>query len=1687
MKAFAVLFVAAVARMADGLASTDTITWGGDNSRAGYQTNHNMDPAVVGSSAFDQLFKTLLPGRYLNTPEQVFSQPLVYTPSGGTDQYVYWATTQNNIYKMDAKTGKILKSRNLHIPFLTADLDGCVDINPTVGITATGVIDPATNTIYYVAKTYLDQDAGPVAQGRPAGRYYIHAVDADDLSERPNFPINLEGLIANNNPERMFTGGIHHCRPGLLLTGQYVYTGYASHCVQYNFTGWIIGFDKTSGNIVEKWATEGEGVSNDIRGGGIWMSGGGIASDDAGSIFFGTGNGYASQLATIPVNGFQPPTSMEQAAVHMTIQSDGSLKIVDFFIPYEKQALDGGDKDLGTSPLEILPSQFSCGDIRRIGVITGKSGKTYWLNLDNLGGYRNGPNQKDKVIQTFQNENSVYAGAGVYPLEGGYIYINVIQYPTHVFKFSCTNGVPSFTKVADSPTSNAYILGVSHGTTTSLSGQEGTGLLWVTDVQGTNFKIYKAVPQGGALSVLRSFTIPGITKFTRPVFGDGIAYIGTTQGYVYGYGSITKVPLNCTAGLDFGTVDVGSNSSSHTINCTAVADISVTKISLENSTNYAISGLPSVPFSLKSGKSFTMDASFAPTGVGRLAGNIIVNATVATGGSYNDATNVRLTGIGKSSSALLTLVPKSINFTGVVVNQDPDGQTVLLNNDGGAALNITSVSYSDSSATGPWQTYSGTGDIKIGQFTLKNIPKSVDGGSATAVTVLFDSSSIGTFSAWVQFKTMAGDGIVSISGTVGSAPVALIEFQKPDGSGWVEYQEGQNFTFGNVTENTTKSLKLRVTNNAPTKGVSLSLTVSKPPFGVSGIVRAVNQVDLAEGTSLAPGQSATAVLTCTAAKSQWNVDPYNGTAQWTMNTNDPNMDKQFIQFFCNAVAEQAPPLLPNGQGKYRYLGCFRDNNPGRQLTYQLLATDTMTTPMCIAACAAKGYVFCGTQYHRECWGGNTIPNLQVVEGNCNFDCAADLNQICGGNGIGAGAGGAYLSTFVDSTQFNKTASSSTTTTMSSTTAQSDGTGTTSSAVSSTSVPTGPFTNPGVNGYTHIGCYTEGKSGRALPNGKDNNPPTVANCVTACSASSFTYAGVEYGGECWCGNSFSDGSVLTTLSDCNMVCNGNSTEYCGAGNRLNVYQKNAAISPTSTASTSSTSSSASISSTGSTSSVSGLSTTGSSRTSSTTGSSGTSSSSGSSTITSSTATTATSSTSTTTSAKPTGPQISPTIGAWTFQGCWTEATGMRALNSKAYSKDDMTLENCAAFCDGYTYFGAEYGRECFCGNQLNTGSAKADNQKDCSFTCPGDSSQYCGAGNRLQLYMKGAVVTTSSTTTTSSSTSSSPTLTTSSKSSTTASTTQSGTSSNSQSTPAGSIDLQGGTVSGSTTSSGTSSGSSTPRSSTSTRASSTSATPLNTSPSTSSITTPKSTGTGSTSSTSGTTRSGTSTATTKSSTSSSATSSSSTTKATTKTTSTTTSATKSTTPSIWPGNENFTIYSCVSEPSSGRVLKSQPLNLNNMTVEMCLEKCWAYKYVGVEYGVECWCGNALDLDGNNAATPGKNVSDSDCNFLCPGDKLAYCGAGNRLNMYINNVTSTSTTMSSTTTSTTTKLTSLTTTTGSTVDSNDELDTISHADQLDSGTQDDEHTPDDEHTQDDGCTQVKYFKCSIEGIRCTYTEY
>ena len=105
-----------------------------------------------------------------------------------------------------------------------------------------------------------------------------------------------------------------------------------------------------------------------------------------------------------------------------------------------------------------------------------------------------------------------------------------------------------------------------------------------------------------------------------------------------------------------------------------------------------------------------------------------------------------------------------------------------------------------------------------------------------------------------------------------------------------------------------------------------------------------------------------------------------------------------------------------------------------------------------------------------------------------------------------------------------------------------------------------------------------------------------------------------------------------------------------------------------------------------------------------------------------------------------------------------------------------------------------------------------------------------------------------------------------------------------------------------------------------------------------------------------------------------------------------------------GNVNFTAYNCVVEPVAGRLLSSQvDNNGTSMTIEKCLADCWMYAYAGVEYGRECWCGNSLNWAGDiGNRTPGKNLTDfprgSDCGFLCPGNSSEYCGSGGKLSLF-----------------------------------------------------------------------------------------
>ncbi|PVH81496.1 copper radical oxidase [Cadophora sp. DSE1049] len=421
-----------------------------------------------------------------------------------------------------------------------------------------------------------------------------------------------------------------------------------------------------------------------------------------------------------------------------------------------------------------------------------------------------------------------------------------------------------------------------------------------------------------------------------------------------------------------------------------------------------------------------------------------------------------------------------------------------------------------------------------------------------------------------------------------------------------------------------------------------------------------------------------------------------------------------------------PSTLP---GSWRSEGCYID--VGRTLTGGGYTNNTgMTDESCIAYCEKAGYIYAGTEYAEECYCGNTLASGSgpAPTADCNVACSGNATEPCGG--------GNRLNLFWNG-------------------------------------QTGPTTNPGPGLWAFSGCYTEGTTGRTLDHGLavvgGSNNMSVSNCVTACQTAGYSLAGVEYSGECYCDNAISNGGTLAPegVSGCSMLCNGNFSEYCGGPSRLDVYDFNKTVTlpPWNTTSLSSTSSVVSSSSTrlvvtttslSSSSLVSTVISTTSSKSStlstSTKSSSVSSSTSSSSKISSSSVTSGSSisssfsslstriqvvssSSSTVSSSATAAPTLEnkPTVGSYNYYQCRTEGTGVRALSGAASANDLMTIEMCAASCAGYTYFGTEYGRECYCGNSFGTGSTVAPTT-DCSFTCAGNAYEYCGAGNRLTVYV-----------------------------------------------------------------------------------------------------------------------------------------------------------------------------------------------------------------------------------------------------------------------------------------------------------------------------------------------------------------
>ena len=102
----------------------------------------------------------------------------------------------------------------------------------------------------------------------------------------------------------------------------------------------------------------------------------------------------------------------------------------------------------------------------------------------------------------------------------------------------------------------------------------------------------------------------------------------------------------------------------------------------------------------------------------------------------------------------------------------------------------------------------------------------------------------------------------------------------------------------------------------------------------------------------------------------------------------------------------------------------------------------------------------------------------------------------------------------------------------------------------------------------------------------------------------------------------------------------------------------------------------------------------------------------------------------------GPAVGSTLDGWTYMGCANEATDVRALSEASYTSDNMTNGACLSFCAGKntSMAGTEYGRECYCGSALASGSSL--NDETCGrMLCGGSDMEYCGGRYCLSVYQK----------------------------------------------------------------------------------------------------------------------------------------------------------------------------------------------------------------------------------------------------------------------------------------------------------------------------------------------------------------
>jgi hypothetical protein len=493
-------------------------TYHTDNARTGQNVQeYALTPSTVNSTQFGLQFTQAIDGWAYAQPLWV---PSVAVAGKGTHNVVFVATMNNSVYAFDADTKQTALWHVSLTPAgeATATPSQVNDTNilVNIGIIGTPVIDSSTGTLYVVAKTC---DAATCTTFHQR----LHALDITTGNEKTGSPVDIVASVAGvgiaSSGGTVAFSPLHHMqRPGLLLSNGVVYIGLGSHDDNDPYHGWVLGYDARTLQQTMVYCT-----TPDATEGSIWMSGGGLASDPSGNIYFITANG-----------SFDANAGGRDYGDSIVKLSPGGT-VLDYFSPDNEADLSTRDVDLGAAGPVILPDQTGAHVHEVLG--GGKGGIWYLLDRDNMGHFD--PVNDSQIVQSVTIVNTsggVFTGMFDSPAYwNGNLYVSAVN---DVLKaYSLSAGLLSF-----SPTSTSNVGNFSFPSPTPAVSANGTsnGVVWAMSSAGSTLHAFDALNlatelyNSGQAAGNRDRTGQGV-KFSVPTVANGKVYVGTqTELDVFG-------------------------------------------------------------------------------------------------------------------------------------------------------------------------------------------------------------------------------------------------------------------------------------------------------------------------------------------------------------------------------------------------------------------------------------------------------------------------------------------------------------------------------------------------------------------------------------------------------------------------------------------------------------------------------------------------------------------------------------------------------------------------------------------------------------------------------------------------------------------------------------------------------------------------------------------------------------------------------------------------------------------------------------------------------------------------------------------------------------------------------------------------------------------------------------------------